>query len=88
MTSRQLTTADHDTRPTLGARLAAVGWKIWQSYWDWQARRATVEILRALDSRTLRDIGLSRGEIESVVFGRCGDRRRHYDTTWHQRRGV
>lgn len=85
MTPMQLTTADHRTKPTLARRLAGVGWKAWHAYWDWQARRATVEILRSLDNRTLRDIGLSRGEIASAVFGRCGDRRRRYDAMWRQR---
>jgi hypothetical protein len=42
----------------------------------------TVAILRSLDARTLRDIGISSGEIESVVHGRAGDRRCRYDAHW------
>ena len=35
----------------------------------WRIRR-TIETLRALDNRTLSDIGLRRDEIEAVVRGR------------------
>ena len=52
--------------------------KAWLAYWDWQGRRATVRILHSLDARTLRDIGLSKGEINSVVYGRPEENRRHY----------
>jgi uncharacterized protein YjiS (DUF1127 family) len=38
-----------------------------------RARWQTVRILRALDERTLKDIGIERSEIESLVYrGRSG----------------
>ena len=40
-----------------------------------RAQRATVLMLRSLDGRTLKDIGIDRSEIESVVYGRPDDRR-------------
>ena len=61
-----------------GDRIAGV----WRRYWQGRAKRATVELLHSLDDRTLRDIGLSRGEIQSVVYGRPGDRTRSYDEAW------
>ena len=88
MTHSHLTTANHQATPTLTIRVARIARIAWHTYWDWQARRATVEILHALDSRTLRDIGLSRDEIESAVHGKRGDRRRCYDEAWHWRTGA
>jgi uncharacterized protein YjiS (DUF1127 family) len=51
----------------------------WTAYLTRRARRATVRILRNLDDATLRDIGLSRSEVESVVYGTPGDRRVNYN---------
>jgi uncharacterized protein YjiS (DUF1127 family) len=44
-----------------------------------RAQQATVRLLRGLDDHTLRDIGLGRSEIESLVYGRPGERRLRYD---------
>ena len=35
--------------PTLATRAAGIARRAWRAYWDWRARRATVEILRSLD---------------------------------------
>jgi uncharacterized protein YjiS (DUF1127 family) len=48
--------------------------RAWAAYWSARARRATVLMLRSLDGRTLKDIGIDRSEIESVVYGQPGDR--------------
>jgi len=56
--------------------------RAWQTFWAWRAKRVTMELLASLDDRTLRDIGVSRGEIMSLVYGRRGDRRRCYDEAW------
>jgi len=80
-------TTTHGATPTLATRAASTARRAWRTYWDWRARRATVEILRSLDSRTLHDIGLSRSEIESVVRDKHGERRRCYDESWHGRAG-
>ena len=83
MTGIRLTTATRAAplAPARG-RLANFARRAWQSYWDRRARQVTVQILRTLDARTLRDIGLSPSEIESAVYGRPGDRRREYRTRW------
>ena len=88
MTHIQLTATTHHAAPSLATRAAGIARRAWRTYWDWRARRATVEILRSLDSRTLHDIGLSRGEIESVVHGKRGDRRLCYDESWRWRAGA
>lgn len=54
----------------------------WHTYWDWRAKRMTVQILRSLDERTLKDIGIGPGEISSVVYGRPCDRRHRYHERW------
>jgi uncharacterized protein YjiS (DUF1127 family) len=58
----------------------------WQAYWDRRARRATVLLLQSLDERTLRDIGIGPGEIESLVCCRGDDRLRPYDAAWPRRK--
>jgi uncharacterized protein YjiS (DUF1127 family) len=51
----------------------------WTAYLTRRAKRATVRILSDLDDATLRDIGLSRSEVESVTYGTPGDRRVNYN---------
>jgi uncharacterized protein YjiS (DUF1127 family) len=67
--------------PSAAPRRPGLARRWWHAYWSWRARKATVFILRSLDQRTLHDIGISSGEIESLVYG-SGDRRRRYDATW------
>jgi uncharacterized protein YjiS (DUF1127 family) len=47
--------------------LATAG-KWWRAYARWRERRAAVRELHSLDDRTLRDIGISRSEIDWVVW--------------------
>lgn len=49
--------------------------RAWATYWSGRAQRATVLMLQSLDGRTLKDIGVDRSEIKSVVYGRPDDRR-------------
>ena len=55
--------------------------RTWRSYWDHQARRASMMLLHSLDDRTLSDIGFQRSEIHSVVFG-SPDHVRPYHPDW------
>lgn len=70
-----------------GGILEPVG-RAWRAYWDWRARRMTAHILRSLDERTLRDIGIGAGEIDSVVYGRSGDRKCRYHAHWRTSLGA
>jgi len=56
-----------DIARALGDRAAAVASAGWSAYADWRERRAAVKELAALDDRTLKDLGLTRSEIEYVV---------------------
>jgi len=87
MTCTQLAAATSRQSPTLATRGAGVAKRWWHAYWEWRARKATVFILRSLDCRTLRDIGIHPSEIESLVYDRGNDRRRRYDATWPWRSG-
>src|SRR5262245_12047086 len=50
--------------------------RTWNTYLQRRTRRATVLMMQALDDYTLRDIGINRSEIESVVYGRPVERKR------------
>jgi uncharacterized protein YjiS (DUF1127 family) len=57
------------------ATIATAG-KWWRGYALWRERKAAVRQLRALDDRTLRDIGVNRSEIDWVVYGQDATRLR------------
>ncbi|HXF54625.1 MAG TPA: DUF1127 domain-containing protein [Hyphomicrobiaceae bacterium] len=61
-------------RTPLYARI--LGWvrARYAAYAEERARCRTVQILRALDDRTLKDIGVERSDIGSFVYGRRGER--------------
>ena len=49
----------------------------------WRAQRETVRLLNAVDTATLRDLGIT--DIESQVYGDPSDRMRGYDGNWWRR---
>jgi len=78
MTCKEITST---ARHVPSAYPSALGDKIaglWQGYLERRAQRATVRILQSLDARTLKDIGISRGEINSIVYDNRNDRARRY----------
>jgi uncharacterized protein YjiS (DUF1127 family) len=48
-------------------------------YLEWRTLRSAVRDLQGIDDRILADIGMSRSEIQSVVYGRGADQSRR---TW------
>jgi uncharacterized protein YjiS (DUF1127 family) len=52
----------------------AVGGHVWEAYRAWRQRRTAAFELAGLDDRSLRDLGINRSEITSVVAGWDGTR--------------
>ena len=50
----------------------------------WRAQRETVRLLSAVDTATLRDLGIR--DIESQVYGAPEGRMRGYDRNWWRKR--
>jgi uncharacterized protein YjiS (DUF1127 family) len=63
-------------RASVGRRVADMAQHAWSRYWTRRVEHATVGLLHALDDRALRDIGLDRSEIESVVYNASRGERR------------
>jgi uncharacterized protein YjiS (DUF1127 family) len=61
-------TRAEDTQVAGLHRLGAVVARAWNGYWEYRANRAAVRMLYSLDAHSLHDIGISRSEIESVVY--------------------
>ena len=71
MQDASATTSDL-TQQTFLDRVLGPAQRAWTAYWQRRAASATVAILHSLDDRAMKDIGLDRSEIESVVYGDCG----------------
>lgn len=67
-----------EPEPTLLHSTAAALRSAWLAYWQRRARRATVVLLQSLDEPQLRDMGINRSEIESVVYAPPTERRHTY----------
>jgi uncharacterized protein YjiS (DUF1127 family) len=61
---------------SVGRKVADMTQAAWNLYWTRRAERAAIAVLGALDDRALKDIGVDRGEIESVVRGPTAGERR------------
>jgi len=73
-----LATSTHARDASLVSRLAAHFQNGWREYLQRRRLKATIFTLRGLDDRALRDIGLDRSEIESVVHSKGAGRRLRY----------
>jgi uncharacterized protein YjiS (DUF1127 family) len=58
----------HPAHGSIGRKAANLARRAWARYWARRAAHATVAVLHSLDDRALKDIGLDRSEIESVVY--------------------
>jgi uncharacterized protein YjiS (DUF1127 family) len=62
-------------RDSVSRKVADVTRHAWSRYWTRRAERAAVAVLHTLDDRALKDIGLDRSEIESMVRAQAAERR-------------
>jgi uncharacterized protein YjiS (DUF1127 family) len=53
----------------LSARIGGALRRWWLAYMDWRLQQMTINRLRCMSERELRDIGLSRSQIEFAVRG-------------------
>ena len=58
----------HPGHGSIGHKVASLTRRVWTRYWTHRAARATLAMLHSLEDRALKDIGLDRSEIESVVY--------------------
>ena len=52
-----------------GRRLRAMLERSWRAWAQWRERRRAIRYLSALGDRQLKDIGISRSQIEPAVMG-------------------
>ena len=80
MSTNSTTTASQAGSGRISGRLAAALKSLWTAFIAWRQRQAALAHLQAMSDRELRDIGLSRSQIECAVTGeRARDRvGRHY----------
>jgi uncharacterized protein YjiS (DUF1127 family) len=54
----------------IAARISEAAGRWGRKYATWRTRRQAIAELSALDDRALKDFGINRSEIESLVYGR------------------
>lgn len=54
-------------RPGFPSRLKSATHSAWRAFVEWYERRAAARHLASLDDRMLKDIGITRGEVMSVI---------------------
>jgi len=67
---RMLAVAGRRLGGLIAARIAVAAGRWGRDYAMWRSRRQAIAELGALDDRALKDFGISRSEIEWVVYGR------------------
>lgn len=77
----EIAAGEADRRGLLQAMSDAIA-RVWRAYLDRRTRLATLRVLHSMDDRMLKDIGIRRSEIHSVIYSEAGDRVRRFEKTW------
>jgi uncharacterized protein YjiS (DUF1127 family) len=85
MSAMQALSGPAEPGRTLPHAIAAAAQRWWSGYRDRRDRRSTVAILGGLSDAALKDIGLTRSELESLVNGPGEEHPRAYDRNWRAR---
>jgi uncharacterized protein YjiS (DUF1127 family) len=67
MTTLRSTYTARAMRPGFPSRLRSATYSAWRTFAEWYERRAAARHLASLDDRMLKDIGITRGEVMSVI---------------------
>lgn len=68
MAASRSTTYSPPAQRSLTSRVWSAARTAWRAYVKWYERRAAMRHLGSLDDRMLKDIGISRGEIQAVAY--------------------
>lgn len=75
---QQVKTVQHSTGHSFAASVTEFAFQVFGAVVRWDEKRKSVRHLQTLSNHHLKDLGIDRSEIMSVVYGDAPDRLRGY----------